>query len=106
MEQRYLPLTFTAGNGTLTASVPANVHTAVPGVYMLFIVDSAGVPSVAKMVSRRLRLRPATAAPATAASRISSDRLAHVAREQRQVHLPGQDVAGGDRGDRRHGDSR
>ena len=51
MEQRYLPLSFTAGNGTLTANVPANMHTAVPGVYMLFIVDSAGVPSVAKMVS-------------------------------------------------------
>ncbi len=51
MEQRYLPLGFTAGDGTLTASVPANMHTAVPGVYMLFIVDSAGVPSVAKMVN-------------------------------------------------------
>jgi hypothetical protein len=52
MEQRYLPLSFAAaGNGKLTASVPANVHTAVPGVYMLFIVDSAGVPSVAKMVT-------------------------------------------------------
>ena len=51
MEQRYLPLSFTAGAGALTASVPANVHTAVPGVYMLFIVDSAGVPSVARMVS-------------------------------------------------------
>jgi hypothetical protein len=51
MEQRYVPLGFTAGNGTLTASVPANVHNAIPGVYMLFIVDSAGVPSVAKMVN-------------------------------------------------------
>jgi hypothetical protein len=52
MEQRYLPLSFTvAGKGSLAASVPANVHTAVPGVYMLFIVDSAGVPSVAKMVT-------------------------------------------------------
>jgi hypothetical protein len=51
MEQRYLPLSFTAGSGTLTANVPANVHTAVPGRYMLFIVDSAGVPSVAKMVT-------------------------------------------------------
>ena len=50
MEQRYVPLSFTAGGGTLTASVPANVNTAVPGVYMLFIVDSAGVPSVARMV--------------------------------------------------------
>jgi Domain of unknown function (DUF1929)/Bacterial Ig domain len=51
MEQRYVPLSFTAGNGTLTASVPANMHTAVPGVYMLFIVDSTGVPSVASMVA-------------------------------------------------------
>ena len=51
MEQRYVPLSFTADNGTLTASVPANMHTAVPGVYMLFIVDSADVPSVASMVA-------------------------------------------------------
>ena len=51
MEQRYVPLNFTAGAGTLTAAVPANVNTAVPGVYMLFIVDSAGVPSMARMVS-------------------------------------------------------
>ena len=50
MEQRYVPLSFTAGGGTLTASVPANMNTAVPGIYMLFIVDSAGVPSVASMV--------------------------------------------------------
>jgi Domain of unknown function (DUF1929)/Bacterial Ig domain len=51
MEQRYLPLGFTTGDGTLTATVPANVHTAVPGVYMLFIVDAAGVPSVATMLN-------------------------------------------------------
>ena len=51
MEQRYLPLSFTAGSGTVSATVPSNVNAAVPGVYMLFIVDSAGVPSVAKMVT-------------------------------------------------------
>jgi Domain of unknown function (DUF1929)/Bacterial Ig domain len=51
MEQRYLPLSFTTGAGTRTASVPVNEHTAVPGVYMLFIVDSNGVPSVAQMVT-------------------------------------------------------
>jgi Domain of unknown function (DUF1929)/Bacterial Ig domain len=58
MEQRYLPLSFTAGSGTLTATVPANVHTAVPGVYMLFIVDSAGVPSVARMVNLDATAQP------------------------------------------------
>ena len=51
MEQRYVPLSFTAGAGTLSATVPANANTAVPGVYMLFVVDAAGVPSVARMVT-------------------------------------------------------
>jgi hypothetical protein len=51
MEQRYVPLSFQAGSGTLTATGPANASTAIPGVYMLFIVDSAGVPSVAKMLT-------------------------------------------------------
>jgi galactose oxidase-like protein/Kelch motif protein len=50
MEQRYVPLSFTAGSGSLAAAVPANVNVAPPGFYMLFIVDGAGVPSVAKMV--------------------------------------------------------
>jgi Bacterial Ig domain/Domain of unknown function (DUF1929) len=51
MEQRYVPLPYTAGDGTLSPTVPANTNTAVPGVYMLFIVDAAGVPSVARMVA-------------------------------------------------------
>ena len=51
MEQRYVPLTFTAGAGSLTATAPANANIAPPGVYMLFLVDAAGVPSVAKMVT-------------------------------------------------------
>ena len=50
MEQRYVPLSFSRGSGSLTASIPANVNVAPPGFYMLFIVDAAGVPSVAKMV--------------------------------------------------------
>ena len=64
MEQRYVPLSFTAGAGTLTATVPANMNTAVPGVYMLFIVDSAGVPSVSRMV----QLDPAAPPPPPPAS--------------------------------------
>jgi hypothetical protein len=50
MEQRYVPLSFSAGSGSLTATVPTNVNAAPPGYYMLFIVDGTGVPSVAKMV--------------------------------------------------------
>jgi hypothetical protein len=51
MDQRYVPLAFTAGAGALTVTGPANANVAPPGPYMLFVVDSAGVPSVAKMVT-------------------------------------------------------
>ncbi len=51
MDQRYVPLAFTAGSGTVTATGPANANVAPPGPYMLFLVDSAGVPSVAQMVT-------------------------------------------------------
>jgi hypothetical protein len=47
MAQRYLPLTFTAGSGSLTVNAPANANLATPGNYMLFLVDTNGVPSVA-----------------------------------------------------------
>jgi hypothetical protein len=50
MEQRYIPLSFTAGTGTLNATAPANPNVAPPGVYMLFLIDANGVPSVARMV--------------------------------------------------------
>ena len=46
MDQRYVPLLFAAGNGTLTVTAPTNVNIAPPGYYMLFIINSAGVPSV------------------------------------------------------------
>ena len=50
MNQRYLPLNFTAGSGSLTVTAPANQNLAPPGYYLLFIVDTAGVPSVASFV--------------------------------------------------------
>ncbi len=48
--QRYIPLEFTAGSGTLTATAPANANIAPPGHYLLFIVNTNGVPSVAPVV--------------------------------------------------------
>jgi galactose oxidase-like protein/Big-like domain-containing protein len=59
MEQRYVPLSFTPGTTSLTATAPANANIAPPGIYMLVIVDSNGVPSVARMVS----VVPTNAAP-------------------------------------------
>jgi len=51
MEQRYIPLQFTAGTTSLTATAPDTANVAPPGIYMLFIVDANGVPSVARMLS-------------------------------------------------------
>ena len=71
MEQRYVPLSFTAGSGAVNATAPANANVAPPGVYMLFVIDADGVPSVAKMVrvgsAARPRRSPAvpTARPTT-----------------------------------------
>jgi hypothetical protein len=46
------PLTFApAGPTSLGAVAPTNPNLAPPGPYMLFLVNAAGVPSVAKMVS-------------------------------------------------------
>ncbi len=48
--QRYLSLPFQAGAGGLTVQAPANSNIALPGYYMLFIVDTNGVPSVASIL--------------------------------------------------------
>jgi hypothetical protein len=50
MEQRLVGLAFTASSGALTVSLPPNSNVAPPGYYMLFLVNNAGVPSVASFV--------------------------------------------------------
>jgi hypothetical protein len=49
-DQRYLPLQFSVSGTTLNIQTPANSNLAPPGFYMLFILDTNGVPSVAAMV--------------------------------------------------------
>jgi hypothetical protein len=49
--QRFLELGFTQAGQTLTITLPTiNPNVAVPGYYMLFVFDQAGVPSVAKII--------------------------------------------------------
>jgi hypothetical protein len=51
MDQRMIGLSFTdQGNGSLLVNAPANGNLAPPGYYMLFLVNSAGVPSIANWV--------------------------------------------------------
>src|SRR5262245_37956585 len=49
-DQRFNTLSFTAGAGSLTATVPASSALAPPGFYILFILNATGVPSVGKML--------------------------------------------------------
>ena len=49
-DQRSVPLPFTVSGSTVTAQVPANANEAPPGYYMLFAVNSSGVPSVAPWI--------------------------------------------------------
>jgi hypothetical protein len=48
--QRIIPLTFALNGNTLTVTAPANAFLAPPGNYLLFILNSNGVPSVAATV--------------------------------------------------------
>ena len=50
MEQRFLNLEFTAQAGRLTVAVPSDANLVPPGYYMLFILNSKGVPSTAAVV--------------------------------------------------------
>jgi hypothetical protein len=50
LEARLVGLNFTAGSGMLTVAGPPNANIAPPGYYMLFLLNSQGVPSVAKIL--------------------------------------------------------
>jgi hypothetical protein len=43
-------LTFTASSGALTVNAPPNSNLAPPGYYLLFVLNRAGVPSIARFV--------------------------------------------------------
>jgi len=49
-DQRFLNLTFQPGSGGLNVQAPVNANLAPPGYYMLFLVNSAGVPSSAATI--------------------------------------------------------
>jgi hypothetical protein len=50
MDQRHVGLSFTPGAGVLNVTGPPNGNIAPPGYYMLFILNNAGVPSIATML--------------------------------------------------------
>jgi chitodextrinase len=51
MNQRFNSLTFTQGMGGLNVTLPSSSNACPPGTYMLFILNSNGVPSVAQFIN-------------------------------------------------------
>ena len=70
---RQLKLAYTtSGNGTYAVSVPSNPNVLTPGFWMLFAVNSAGVPSVAKVVQVVSNSAPVIANPGTQSTLINT----------------------------------
>ncbi len=66
MDQRFVELPITTAGSTVSAQLPARATDAPPGFYMMFAVDSAGVPSTAKMLRINIDSTPNTAVDFTA----------------------------------------
>jgi hypothetical protein len=49
-DQRFMGLTFQQVSGGLNVQLPANKNLAPPGYYMIFLVNSNGVPSIGRFV--------------------------------------------------------
>ena len=58
MEQRFIELTFTRNGNELSVQAPTRAADAPPGFYMVFVLNSAGVPSVAKIARMNVAATP------------------------------------------------
>src|SRR5207249_1451804 len=50
MNQHFVPLSYTAGSGSLSIQAPGSAALAPPGYYMLFVLNDKGVPSIARII--------------------------------------------------------
>jgi len=81
MDQRFVALSFSSADGGLSATLPANSNLLPPGYYMLFLVNRAGVPSIA----HSLHVTGAPAPVAAVQFRPLTDVPAYVAHRPRHV---------------------
>ena len=49
--QRIVPASFQAGSNSIDVTLPANANLMPPGYYMLFLIDTNGVPSISSMLN-------------------------------------------------------
>ena len=57
-EQRFLDLTFSVQGNQVAVQMPTRANDAPPGMYMLFAIDSAGVPSEARLLRINVASNP------------------------------------------------
>jgi hypothetical protein len=69
MSQQFIELPFQRKRHEVRAELPDNAALTPPGTYLAFVVDAAGVPSVAKLV----RINPSDRAGNGAATALSDD---------------------------------
>jgi hypothetical protein len=79
MNQHFVPLNFTAGNGTLNVTLPSSAAAAPPGHYMLFILNSSGTPSIASMIGLNPSTTPTAPGAPTGVTATAGNRSATVA---------------------------
>jgi hypothetical protein len=76
--QRFMSLPFTQANSGLAVTFPANANIAPPGYYMLFLVNSSGVPSVASILQVAAGVAPTTGTVTGSVTNTSNAPLAGV----------------------------
>jgi hypothetical protein len=92
MDQRINRLGFTQASGGLNITAPSDANLSPPGYYMLFLLNSSGVPSVAKIVRIGTTAPPPTPAPAAPGS------LSATAVSRSQINLAWTDNANNEDG--------
>jgi YVTN family beta-propeller protein len=68
MEQRFVELAFAANGNRLSVQAPARAADAPPGFYMVFVLNSTGVPSVGKILRMNIAATPNPAITPTLAN--------------------------------------
>lgn len=78
MNQHFVPLSFTAGSGSLNVTMPSSAADAPPGHYMLFILNQQGTPSVASIVGLNQPANPVVPSAPSGATATAGNASAHV----------------------------